>query len=379
MNRVVPALAPPLEAAIVSPLSAAGDVPAWRALTTNSTDPNPFFGPDFLMPFLENMRQPPVRLAVVRNASTGTWLAAAPVGRRRLGLAVPAATSWATEYSPLGSPLIHRDTNNQVVGLLLDTMSEAAGSPLVAFPYLPLDSSTAARLLTTDLTWRWSLAHEASRAAHSAGAHGEAQFAEAFSGKKRKELMRQMRRLADLGEIELSSTQGKAGVPAFECFLELEARGWKGRSGTALKMRRETEDFARQMIATRAAHGGIRIDQLLLDGRPIAMLVLLREGSRIFSWKIAYDEAFSKYSPGTQIALYAMEKNLRDDELTGADSLAVPGHHMIEPLWRGRLPTATLLLSKSRSGHFLMKAGQMDVDLEKSARAAARRWLKRKD
>jgi len=377
MNRVVPALAPPLEAVILSPQAAGGDVSAWRALAGTSTDPNPFFGPDFLLPFLEHTQQPPVKLAVVKNASTGAWLAAAPVGRRRLGLAVPAATVWATEYSPLGSPLIDRDTNNAVVALMLSTMSEAAGSPLVAFPYLPLDSSTAARLLTTDLTWRWALAHEASRAAHAAGSQGEAQFAEAFSGKKRKELLRQMRRLGDMGTTELASMEGEDVIPAFEAFLDLEAAGWKGRSGTAIKKNRGTEDFARQMVATRAACRGIRIDQLLLDGHPIAMLVLLHEGSKIFSWKIAYDEAFSKYSPGAQVALYAMEKNLRDDDVTGADSLAVPGHAMIEPLWRGRMPTATLLLSKSKSGHLLMKAGSLDVDLEKSARAVARKWLKR--
>jgi len=377
MNRVVPALAPPLEAAILPPEAAGGEVSAWRALAETSTDPNPFFGPDFLLPFLENMQQPPVKLAVVRNASTGAWLAVAPVGRRRLGLAVPAATVWATEYSPLGSPLIDRDTNNAVVSLMLSTMSEAAGSPLVAFPYLPLDSSTAARLLTTDLTWRWALAHEASRAAHSAGSQGEAQFAEAFSGKKRKELLRQMRRLGDMGPTELTSVEGEDVVPAFEAFLALEAEGWKGRTGTALKTHRETTDFARQMIKTRAARKGIRIDQLVVDGRPIAMLVLLHEGTRIFSWKIAYDESFSKYSPGAQLALYAMEKNLRDEDVTGADSLAVPGHAMIEPLWRGRLPTATLMLSRSRTGHLLMKAGTLDVDLEKSARAVARKWLKR--
>lgn len=366
-----------LEALVLDPLASNIDIPAWRHLAETASDANPFFGPEFLVPFLKNMASHPVKLIVIRHTQTGEWLIAAPVGSRRLGFAVPAATIWTTEYAPLGTPLLASCTPKSAITLFLEHAAKETGSPLIAIPYLPMDTTIAAQLLTVENGWKWKLAHEANRAGHSHGVKGEEQFAESYSGKRRKEFKRLMRRLSDEGEVRFDSLTGQDAIVAFDAFLELEAAGWKGRKETALKSEPDTLAFSQNMIAARARTNGVRIDSLNLSGKPVAMLVLLREGHTIFSWKIAFDESYARYSPGGQLALYAMQTNLKDPDIWAADSLAVPGHSMIEPLWRGRIRTATLLLAKSAAGRMLLSAAQTDTDLEQGAKAFARKLLKR--
>ena len=368
---------PPIEALALDPLSPDIDLAVWQRLAEKASDPNPFFGPDFLIPFLKNMGRGQVKLIVVRHGHTGEWLIAAPLGKRRLGLAVPAATVWSTEYAPLGTPLMTGCTPREAVALFVDTMMQETGTPLAAIPYLPLDTAIAAQLLTLGSDWSWKLAHETERAGHAHGAKGETQFAEAYSGKRRKELKRLIRRLSEEGDVEFTSVTGEAAVEAFEAFLELETRGWKGKSGTALKSDPKTRAFSREMVARRSQSNGVRIDSLSVDGKPLAMLVLLQEGHQVYSWKIAYDEAYARYSPGSQLTLYAVQENLKNPGIWSADSLAIPGHPMIEPLWRGKVRIATLLMAKSSTGRLLMSAGQADTDLEQTAKSIARKLFRK--
>ncbi|GAB4511057.1 MAG: GNAT family N-acetyltransferase [Roseibium sp.] len=340
---------------------------AWQALCEAATDPNPFFGPGFLRPFLEHMGQSAVRLLVVRD-ETGRWLAAAPVGRRRLGLAVRTGTVWTTDYSPLGTPLVHPDAGDDVLHVFLQT---GAGDGVFAVPYLPLHSKTGTRLIAAAGA-DGEIVTRSVRASHGAGAKGAAQLAAADSGKRRKEMRRLLRRLGDQGKVLLSSHEGEAAVQAFEAFLHLEAAGWKGRSGTALLSLPETAGFARAAVANRARTGGLRIDELWAGDTLVAALVLFCEGGSIFSWKIAFDEDYARFSPGAQLALQALRANLASPGFKGADSLAIPGHAMIEPLWRGRLETGTLLFAPGSLGGLKRRLCAADVRVNRSLRGAAR-------
>ncbi|TWI81816.1 acetyltransferase (GNAT) family protein [Roseibium hamelinense] len=362
---------------IIDPKDPGEHYAPWQELSKAAIDPNPFFGPEFLIPFLENMETPKVHLCVLKEAETGRWMMAAPVVRRRPGLAIPVTSLYATEYGPLGVPLMQSDAGPQTTDAFLQLAAEQGGMPVVAMPYMPVEG-TSARILSQSDHWHLATSTPAERAAHDAGLLGEAQFASAFSGKRRKELPRLMRRLAEQGEVKLASVSGPQAVEQFEAFLELEEKGWKGKSGTALKSRPQTLTFARAMIATRATRDGVRIDTLQVGGEAIALLVILREGTKAFSWKIAYNEDFGKYSPGAQLALYALERNLNDPDLTdGADSLAVPGHTMIEPLWNGRIRTATMLFARSLPGRLLQAGAKADIVTEQRLRRYARKYLKR--
>lgn len=369
-----PNLSPAVEFCDFDPLSDRLPADAWRRLCDEALDPNPFFGPDFLRPYLENMEGRSIRLAVVRDVRTGSWLLAAPLGKRRLGLVMKASTVWATEYSPLGVPLMHASAGTDAV----DAFYRGAAGPgkLLAIPYLPLASQTAARLTGAGAA-RISVAAKAERSGHDAGTAGKAQLEAAFSGKRRKEMRRLLRRLGDHGEVRFQNLHGPQVPDAFEAFLALEAAGWKGRSGTALASRPQTETFSRSAIANLARSGGVRIDQLQVGDGLVASLILIQQGGRVFSWKIAFDEDYARHSPGAQIVLQAMRENLASPGFTAADSLATPGHSMIGPLWRGRVETGTLLVAGGAAGGLMLRLGMADLALERSLRRMVRAVKKR--
>lgn len=368
---------PPLaefEVLALDPLDAAPAVlQAWRQLGASALSPNPFFGPDFLQPYLENMGASRVRLVVVLERDEGRWLAAAPVVRRRLGLATRVNATFATEYAPLGTPLIHPQAGREAIGTFL---AAAASGGTLAVPHLPLHAQSAVRLMAAS-SGRMTLLAKSERASHGADANGKAQLAAADSGKRRKEMRRLLRRLGDHGKTRFNSLGATDVLQGFEAFLQLEAGGWKGRSGTALLSVPETAAFARQAIANLAQDNRVRIDQLWAGSTLVAALVLFCDGGKVFAWKIAFDEAYARYSPGAQLALEALRTNLASPGFRGADSLAIPGHSMIEPLWRGRLETATLLVTFGGMGSLQEALFRADHRLEQTLRNSARALRRR--
>lgn len=360
---------PELEVCCLKPLDGALPLDAWQGLSEISLDPNPFFSPSFLRPLLKEMNGEGVRLIAVRNKTTGEWRMAAPVGRRRLGLALPVQTAWATDYSPLGTPLLHPEAGPETPELFL----KAAAGPgkVLAVPYLPLTSETAQRMLEAG-GGRIVVTARSERACHTGGRQGEEQFKTAFSGKRRKEMNRLLRRLGEHGETRFESLQGASACEGFEAFLDLEAAGWKGRGGTALKSRPETAAFARQAIANCAERNALRIDRLWAGDKLVAALVLFIERGSVFAWKIAFDEDFARYSPGAQLVLETFRKNLEMPGFSLADSLAIPGHSMIEPLWRGRLETGMLLVAFGAAAKLRQDLCLADMAAERFLRSAAR-------
>ena len=310
-----------LEVLWLDPLSPDAPLDRWQDLADTSLDPNPFFTPGFLQPYLRAFPSAAVRLLVIQDRDTELWRMAAPVGRRRAGLAVPIPTTWTSHYAPLGTPLL-RDTSG--LGDITAFVEAGSGSAnLMALPFLPCNSRVAAlteKIAGFESNWAQSL----SRAGHSSGELGESQYNAAMSGKRRKEMRRQLRRLEDHGPIRTAHLLGEEALEGFEDFLKLEAKGWKGRAGTALSSSEETASFSRHVIKNRSLHNGVRIDQLWAGDTLAASLVLFIEGSQVFSWKIAFNETFARMSPGAQIAAISMRQNLQNADFLEADSLAVP-------------------------------------------------------
>ncbi|GAA0785905.1 GNAT family N-acetyltransferase [Roseibium denhamense] len=336
-----PKMSSSLEVFSLNPLKAGPHETLWQELADTSIDPNPFFTPGFLQAYLRDMSVSPVRLVGVRDKVSSRWLAAAPVGRRRNGLVLPMTGTWATEYAPLGTPLLHDQANEAVLRLFLEAATGQSGT--LAIPYLPVTSKTATRFKDAFQNGAcWSVRSE--RAGQIGGADEAVSPTAGLSAKRRKEMRRLLRRLEDHGRVTFDSLVAGQAIAGFEAFLTLEEAGWKGRIGTALNSRPQTAAFARSAIRAKAENGGVRIDQLWAGDTLVAALVLFVEQGQVYSWKIAFDERFAKYSPGAQIAVYAARQNLGLEGFQGADSLAVSGHQMIEPLWRGRVETGTLLI-----------------------------------
>lgn len=101
----------------------------------------------------------------------------------------------------------------------------------------------------------------------------------------------------------------------------VEASGWKGRAGTAIVSRPETERFYRSMAAAFHARGELACSSIELDGRLAAWDLSLLHQGRVFLLKTAYDEEFRKLAPGLVLRLSVIEdcfeRGLAAHELLG--------------------------------------------------------------
>jgi hypothetical protein len=66
------------------------------------------------------------------------------------------------------------------------------------------------------------------------------------------------------------------------------------------------------------------------------MLVNFRLGSGAYSYKIAFDERYARYSPGILIEIDNLRAALSDPTLDWSDSCAAPNHPMIDGIWAER-------------------------------------------
>jgi CelD/BcsL family acetyltransferase involved in cellulose biosynthesis len=121
-----------------------------------------------------------------------------------------------------------------------------------------------------------------------------------FRGKKKhlkQELNRRLRRIKELGEVEFVVTRGYQ-AELMEKYFELEAKGWKGRGGTAVtcdpNVVKLHDDFARSV----AEKNALFIYELKLNEQTIAMQICIMHDRQTFQWKISYDEEYARFSPG---------------------------------------------------------------------------------
>ncbi len=354
--------------ALTRPGEATSLVAEWTVLAGHAIGDNVFFQPDFALPAITGLGAD-VRLATVRDAD-GHLVALAPVTFARLGRVAPAARIWAHDYGPLGLPLIDREAVAAGVTALLDGL--APGRSLVV-PDLPLTSPVAASFLAA--------AARDGRPAEIVDRHVRAALQRADgvdaraaqSSRRRKEFNRLMRRFGEHGRLTHETRLAPDDVRSrFEVFMALEAAGWKGRRGTALISKPETAEFAREAVGALADAGSARIDSLDLDGTPVAMVVTFAAGATAWTWKIAYDETWARFSPGAQLMLDLPAGIFSDATIASIDSLAAADHPMIDHLWEGRLEIGTLVIGPP-GGSLAHRAGLATTRAERAARDALRR------
>ena len=322
-----------------------------RDLTARAIAPNAFYEPSFMAASAPVFGRDVMAGLVWRRSMPKQLTGFFPVAieRRRYGLKMPMLIGWTHPYGPLGTPLIDRDAGDAAVAAWLDHIAADPALPkLMLMPYLPTEGDVAH-------AFDAALAHRDGRSEHFA-LHRRALLAptgdradyldHTMPHKKRKELRRQRRRLSDAGTLTSSATSDPAELTAALIdFLSLEAAGWKGRAGTAAKGNDAVRCFVVEAVSALAAEGKASVARLALDGRAIAAIVTLRSGDAAWCWKIAYDESYSRASPGVQLLLDVTQDMLDDPTIVRADSCATPDHPMIDHIWRERLVLADWLVS----------------------------------
>jgi CelD/BcsL family acetyltransferase involved in cellulose biosynthesis len=334
------------------PLAGLGEVVAqWRELAERAIDRNVFYEPSFALAAASVFGADAGAGLVWSRATPGQLLGLFParMERRRYGIALPLLVGWTHPYAPLGSPLVDSAMCDAVVDAWLGHVARHPQFPkLLLLPYLPAEGPVAAAFDSAVERRGGSTASfgRHTRALLAPGDEREGYLISAIEGKKRKELRRQRKRLGELGKVAFMDASTPAAVTsALDDFFALEARGWKGRAGTAARCDDAIATFMQKAVTALADEGRAQVMRLCMDAQPIAALVMLRSGAIAWCWKIAYDETRGRFSPGVQLVLEATQMLLRDRAVNRADSCATPDHPMIDHVWRERLSIADQLMS----------------------------------
>jgi CelD/BcsL family acetyltransferase involved in cellulose biosynthesis len=310
----------------------------WDVLAAAASESNPFAERWYMEAALAALGSDNVRIAAIQDdALIGIMLLIAQ--SRYAGLPLPHVQNWLNHNAFLGTPLVRKNAERQFWAALLRHFDETPDSGLfLHLNALTVDGPVVAALedVCSDDKRRFAMVHCEERALLERGLSPDAYWETNVRGKKRKELRRQHKRLAEEGALTFERSDGSVALDRWiDDFLALEMAGWKGQNGSALDCADDTRALFRAALHGAAAAGKLELLAHYLDGRPIAMLVNFVTPPAAFSFKTAFDENFARYSPGVLLQFENLAL-LGRDGIDYCDSCAAQDHPMIDSLWSGR-------------------------------------------
>ncbi|HEX8448024.1 MAG TPA: GNAT family N-acetyltransferase [Allosphingosinicella sp.] len=147
--------------------------------------------------------------------------------------------------------------------------------------------------------------------------------ASCFNSGRRSDFRRAARRAAEFGEVsfEILSPGPDAFDALFDEAIAVEMRSWKAEAGTAIAADRAKENCFRHYFRSACEQGSFRIAFMRIDGQAVAMQMALETLDRYWLFKIGFDEAYERCSPGTLLMLHtlgwAAQRELEAYELLG--------------------------------------------------------------
>ena len=310
----------------------------WDHLARSASEPNPFGESWSLLPALRRFDGGD-RVELFRVRVGGELCGLMPLARQRgyYGYPIPALATWTHHNLFVGSPLVRRGFEDVFWRELFRWADANPGAAL----FLHLDRLTEdgplfralARVAESEGR-AWGVVQREERALLQSELAPEEYFQASMSGKKRKELRRQHKRLSEEGTLHFERQRDDRDLDEWIVqFLALEQAGWKGRNGSALADDPGTRDWFARTLHGAAANGRLERLSLALDGRPIAMLANFIAPPGAFSFKTAFDERYARFSPGVLLQRENLDL-LADPEIAWCDSCAAADHPMIERIWR---------------------------------------------
>jgi len=306
----------------------------WRRLCDESGDEEVFYRPEWAQAYLQAFE--PKADVILISAWAGERLRGIlPLVRRRIivgGLPIVKLTLPANVHSLRASLTVcPGEEGAAVLNALwqgtkdlprwdtLDVANVVEGSGLDRMVALAqTEGYRTARKRTSQTLYLPIAASAASSAPDKAGA--QPPWLAGTRPKFRSHLRRAKRQLEEQGTLELKHYSA-ADPEALEKFYALEASGWKGAEGTAIKCDPHTRQFYDAVAQAAARDGYLSLDFLELSGKPIAGHFGFNLRGRYFLAKAGYDEAFRRHGPGqllvNEILSQTPQRGLREFDFVG--------------------------------------------------------------
>jgi CelD/BcsL family acetyltransferase involved in cellulose biosynthesis len=332
----------------------------WQALSARAQEPAGFLTAEFMLPILAQAKG--AEVDGLRHDNK-LLMAVPTVAGRGFDSVI------ASDLTASSLPLVDEEQGQEAVRAFIN----ARKRPFL-FKSIPLDSKIYAQLQA--LAPRLQVMKSWQRAALKIDGAFESWLNGNFDHKRRKEFKRLRNRLGEQGELKLETLSQSSNVQNFvENLLALEAKGWKGRRGTALQARTATASAFKQICINLQTAGKLRFWQLRHEGKAIASLFGMVEGDRAWIVKIAHDEAFAKFSPGVLLVLDATQSLFAEGGVKLVDSCAIPGHPMIDRIWRDRIAMADVLIAPAHVSRAQFTAVSLALLVHGKLREAAKHIL----
>jgi CelD/BcsL family acetyltransferase involved in cellulose biosynthesis len=323
----------------------------WDGIYQKAADRNLFAHPAIVRTGLQHCGGDAARLAWVCDA-TGALVAVLPLtlGDHIGRMPSRHLTLWSHPNSFCTTALVRNGQEAAIWPALFAAAARdrwLASGRMLMLPALPADSrlNAGVRAAAAALNLPFSVVESHARAVADGRASDLADYWDHHvRAKKRKEVRRQWARLNECGTVCVDALSPRADAGSWiDEFLALERSGWKGTAGSALAEAPGTAAFFHDVVLSAHRRRQLCFTAIRLDGRAIAMLVTLIDGSTAFSFKTAYDESLARFSPGVLIQRETLPI-LASRGVNWIDSCAAPNHPMIDSLWDERRTMETLLL-----------------------------------
>lgn len=149
-----------------------------------------------------------------------------------------------------------------------------------------------------------------------------------LSSKLKRNLRGRRKKLADRHNLQFIEVSGKEErLEALNEFFRLETLGWKGQQGqnTAIAGHQNLMEFYQALMQAEMPGWQPAINLLKADGQPIAAQFQVASSSCISLLKIAFDESWSDYSPGSLILEDCLLASFNKKEAKQLSLVTCPG------------------------------------------------------
>lgn len=315
---------------------------AWARLEEHALEPNAYLSPHFVLPavrHLESIRRP-IILFVEKDGVDLVGVGVFTLRGPSRQFPLPHLAAYLSRHSYLSGLLVDKREAEPIVGALFDFVrTHRPRWHGVTFSRRSAEGPLAGALAAAGLSRgiHWHEEYGSQRATLVPAEAGPVYLDTVLKGGRLKGLRRQARRLQEMGRVEWQAMRG-SDLPgrAIDRFVELEHLGWKGTEGTSLRSQPEDEAFFREVVDGFKNEGRAWFTELSLDGTVISSTSNFVSGRAGFAFKIGWDPAYTKLSPGM---LNEVELIRRAPELFGdleyLDSGAGEGSY-IDEFWAGR-------------------------------------------
>jgi CelD/BcsL family acetyltransferase involved in cellulose biosynthesis len=327
----------------------------WAELESRALEPNPFFAPQMVLPAARHLEDG--RAAQLLVAEQGDELrfllpVSGSSGLRRLAIA--GLRPWMHDYCFLGTPLLAADGDpDRVWAAVIEHLRRRSPAPVLVIPLHPAQGPVAAALHRAGLGAGFAIRRSPTASRGFVLRRPEPTYAREWMS--RKHLANQSRRRRHLGkalgtEVVTVERDVDGFDKAVERFLELESKGWKGRSRTALSCRPGHDRFFREMTRGFADCGRLMFLSMEAGSQVVAQNTALVAGEGLFGFKRAYDEEFSRWSPGSLLDLDVLDWFHRSAPLAWLDTCSAPEDGTGSRAFGDRRPLCTLAVPLSPLG-----------------------------